>query len=93
MELNYLQEFVTLARTLHYSEAAEELFVSQATLTRHIQALEQELGEPLFSRTTRKTSLTEFGQAFLPYAESMVQLQNSSAASAAAPIRAMIFFI
>ena len=44
METGHIKEFVTLAECLSYSEAAERLFISQPSLTKHIQALERELG-------------------------------------------------
>ena len=53
METGHIKEFVTLAECLSYSEAAERLFISQPSLTKHIQALERELGAALFVRTTR----------------------------------------
>lgn len=73
MELHYLQEFVTLERIRNYTHAADALYTTEATLSRHIKSLEKELGEPLFVRTTRKIELTEFGIKFLIYAEKLVQ--------------------
>ena len=68
MELFQLKEFITLSRTLSYSEAAFMLDVSTSTLSRHIQLLENELGDKLFERTTRSISLTDFGVMYLEYA-------------------------
>jgi DNA-binding transcriptional LysR family regulator len=48
------------------------LFTTEATLSRHIIGLEKELGQLLFSRTTRKVELTEFGAGFLTYARRLV---------------------
>lgn len=76
MEINYLNEFVTLARIGNYLTAADQLFISQSSLSRHIKALEEELGSQLFNRTTRKISLTEFGKIFLPYATEITELQT-----------------
>lgn len=73
MDTGYLQEFVTLADTLSFSEAAFRRHISQSALTRHIHALEKELDEPLFARTTRRTALTEFGALFLPYARRIAE--------------------
>lgn len=72
MELQYLREFVTLERIRNYTRAADALYTTEATLSRHIRALEKELGQPLFLRTTRRTELTQFGQKFLVYAEKIV---------------------
>ncbi|MDY3918223.1 MAG: LysR family transcriptional regulator [Candidatus Limivivens sp.] len=75
MDINYFKEFSVLAETKNYWEAAERLYINQSTLSKHIKAMEQELGVPLFARTTRKVELTEFGTAFLPYAQSIVRTQ------------------
>lgn len=75
MDINYFKEFSVLAETRNYWEAAERLFVNQSTLSKHIKAMEKELGVPLFSRTTRKVELTEFGKALLPYAQSIMHTQ------------------
>lgn len=76
MNLNYFKEFVILSETRNYWEAAERLFINQSTLSKHIKAMETELGLPLFDRTTRKVALTEFGQTLLPYAQSITNIQT-----------------
>ncbi len=76
MELDYLKDFLILADTKHYTEAAERLFISTSTLSRRIQAIEKSLGKPLFNRTSRRVELSEFGRQFYPYAEKFVFLQN-----------------
>ncbi len=76
MELNYLKEFIVLAEVGNYLEAADQLYISQSSLSRHIKSMEDELGTPLFHRA-RKISLSEFGKIFLPYAHQMVNLQQS----------------
>ncbi len=73
MELKYVQEFVTLTEYMNFSNAAEEMFMSQSTLSKHIRTLEGELGGTLFNRTTRSIALTELGYAFLPYARTLSQ--------------------
>lgn len=75
MEINYIREFVTLAQTGNFSEAAETLFISQSSLSKHIHVLEKELGAPLFDRNTRKVCLNQFGELFMPYAATIVQAQ------------------
>ena len=66
MEIEYIRQFALLARDCHFQSAADELFISQSTLSKHIAALEKELGQKLFHRTTRQVELTDFGRAFLP---------------------------
>ncbi len=79
MELKRLEEFVTLAETGNYLEAADALFLSQSTLSKHIMALEKELGVHLFERTTRKVRLSSDGECLLPYAVKITQLGREAA--------------
>ena len=72
MTTEYLREFILLAETGNYTAAAEPLFISEATLSRHIMALEQELGTELFKRMPRSIKLTEAGTIFMPYARQIV---------------------
>lgn len=81
MELQYLREFVTLERIRHYTRAADELYTTEATLSRHIRALEKELGQPLFLRTTRQVELTQFGEKFLTYAKKIVSTMEECEAN------------
>ena len=83
MELNYINEFITLAEIGNYLEAADELYLSQSTLSRHIQSIENDLGVQLFNRTTRKVELNEFGKTFLPYARQMQLLKKDYTAALA----------
>ena len=64
MTLNQLESFLVLARRLNFTQAAEDLFISQPALSRMISALEQELGIQLFYRSSRSVSLTPAGRAF-----------------------------
>lgn len=76
MELNYLKDFVVLAQIRHFQEAADVLFTSQSTLSKHIKSIESELGEELFIRSRKRTELTEFGKHFLPYAQKILDIQQ-----------------
>ena len=76
MEINYLREFVVLAQTGNFMEAADALYCAQSTLSKHIRNMEEELGVPLFERTTRKVAITRFGQLLLPYAKQIAELQD-----------------
>ncbi|MBR2287341.1 MAG: LysR family transcriptional regulator [Clostridia bacterium] len=76
MELKYIREFVSLAETGNYFETAERLFITTSSLSRHIKALEEELGMPLFDRTTRKVALNRHGRLFLPYAKQFVKIDD-----------------
>ena len=76
MDLNHIKEFVLLANINNFQEAADSLYISQSTLSRHIQSLEKELQNKLFERTTRTVRLSEFGKFFLPYAQEMVCIEQ-----------------
>ena len=58
-----LRAFEAAARRLSFTEAAEELHVSQAAVSRHVRNLEAELGTPLFRRLHRLVELTPAGHA------------------------------
>ena len=69
MTLLQLQNFKTLARVLHYTQAAAELHIAQPSLSYSIKELEKELGVKLFEKDSRHIKLTVYGEQFLPYAE------------------------
>lgn len=72
MDIQTLREFLLLSKTLNYRVAAESLFITQPTLSKHIKALEAELDCELFSRTTKEVAITENGRIFREYAERIV---------------------
>jgi DNA-binding transcriptional LysR family regulator len=61
--LAFFQGFEAAARTLSFTRAAEELFITQSAVSRQIKALEDHLGLKLFERRPRSLTLTENGQA------------------------------
>lgn len=65
MELRWLEDFITLARTRHFSRAAESRNVAQPTFSRRIKLLEEEMGTTLINRQTLPLSLTPAGEEFL----------------------------
>src|SRR5690349_12115287 len=69
MELQQLKYFQTVARLQHFTRAAEELYISQPSLSRSIARLEEELGAPLFDREGRQVRLNRLGQTFLKRVE------------------------
>jgi LysR family transcriptional activator of glutamate synthase operon len=69
MELLQLQYFLAVARLGHVTEAAQSLYITQSSLSKTIQRLEEDLGVPLFDRIGRKLRLNEFGSRFLRRAE------------------------
>jgi DNA-binding transcriptional LysR family regulator len=61
--LGFFQGFEAAARTLSFTKAAEELFITQSAVSRQIKALEDHLGIRLFERRPRSLALTESGEA------------------------------
>src|SRR5581483_3264279 len=66
MEMHQVRYFLTVARTLNFTRAAEQCNVSQPALTRAIRQLEEELGGELLRREGKLSHLTELGQRMLP---------------------------
>lgn len=69
---DYLQEFLAVAKFKSFSEAAESLYMTQSSVSRHISALERYFDAPLFKRTSRSVELTPFGMLLVPRAESIL---------------------
>ncbi|MCC3160435.1 LysR family transcriptional regulator [Hymenobacter sp. 15J16-1T3B] len=62
MNLHHIRYFLRLADRLHFWQTAEQLGITQSSLSRHIQGLEQELGFALLERRSRTVRLTAAGQ-------------------------------
>ena len=72
MEISALQQFLVLAETLNFTQAAEKCFVTQPTLSRKIAVLENELGVRLFVRSRKSVMLTAEGSALVEHARRIV---------------------
>lgn len=72
MNLYQLYYFKTMAKLEHYTKAAEELSMTQPSLSNAISALESELDIHLFERHGRNVKLTKYGKKLLPYIENAI---------------------
>lgn len=72
MEMHQVRYFLAVARLLNFTRAAEACNVSQPSLTRAIQKLEDELGGPLFHRERTLTHLTALGRSMQPHLEQIL---------------------
>ncbi len=71
--LDALRVFCVAADSRNFRDAAQRLAISPQVVTRVVKVLEDELGEPLFHRSTRGVHLSDFGQQLLPQARDAVQ--------------------
>lgn len=62
MKLEYMKEFIKLADSLNITTTSESLFISQSTLSRHIKAMESELGYPILITSSHGIRLTDEGE-------------------------------
>jgi DNA-binding transcriptional LysR family regulator len=82
VELYQIRYFLALCGTLNFARAAEQCNVSQPSLTRAVQKLEQELGGLLIRRERRRTHLTELGELVRPMLEEVVSHSLRTVAAA-----------
>jgi DNA-binding transcriptional LysR family regulator len=74
MDINALKTFLEVAKTRHFGNAAETLFVSQSTVSARIKTLEDQLGVELFVRERGNIRLSPSGDALITHAKSMMTL-------------------
>lgn len=72
MTIDHIRYFVEVAYCRSFSQAAQNLYISQPNLTKYIAALEKSLGVKLFDRTTRRVELTEAGERLLSKAQTVL---------------------
>jgi len=76
MDTELLKTFIEVNRTRHFGKAADNLFITQSTVSARIRQLEDEVGAPLFIRARNDIQLTAAGQRLLKYAESILITWN-----------------
>ena len=72
MSVKQLRAFLAVAHTLNFAHASERLNLSQPALSLTIKGLEEALGGALLQRSTRKVTLTQEGELFLPMARQLL---------------------
>ena len=78
MEIRQLEIFVCVARNLNFSRAAEEMHISQPSVSAQISSLEKFLDSQLFIRNTKEVSLTKTGLDFLVYAKKILSMRDQA---------------
>lgn len=78
MELHQIRYFLSVAETLNFTRAAEQLRVSQPALTTAVRKLEEELGAPLFHREGKRVLLSELGQIMRPHLMQALERMESA---------------
>src|SRR5579862_9941149 len=78
MDLGQLEVFLAVAQEGRFSRAAEKLYRTQSAVSQSIRKLEEEVGEPLFDRSSRDGVLTDAGRVLQEYAERLLNLRNDA---------------
>ena len=78
MDLSQLEIFLTIAQEKSFSRAAEKLLRTQPAISIALKRLEEELGEPLFDRSSKSGTLTEAGRILHSYAQRMINLRDEA---------------
>jgi len=85
MEFQLLRSFVAVAECGGFHRAAEQLNLTQSTVSQQIKRLELQTRRPLFRRTTRSLALTDDGEMLLGDARRLLQLEEAARQRLAAP--------
>lgn len=78
MDFRQLETFIEVVNLKSFSKAANKMFLTQPTVTNHIQSLEKGLGIPLFNRSGKKISTTEAGELLYNYAIEILNMRDSA---------------
>lgn len=78
MDLHQLYIFTNVVEHKSFSKAAQALYLSQSTVSSHIQSLEKHLGKPLFDRIGRDTTLTPYGERLYYWAVKLLKLKDEA---------------
>ncbi len=78
MQLHQLSIFVQVAEKKSFSKAAEEIFLSQSTVSTHISSLEKHFGQKIFDRLGKEVVLTPFGERLYYWSRELLKLQETA---------------
>lgn len=78
MQTEHIREFLMLASTMSFSRTAKNLYITQSALSRHIAAIEDELGAKLLIRDSHHVRLTDIGRSFLRDSELTISAYDNS---------------
>jgi DNA-binding transcriptional LysR family regulator len=81
MDLSQLETFLAVVEERGFSRAANRLHRTQPAISHTIRRLEEEVGEPLFERTSREGTLTAAGELLREYAERLLRLRGEATAA------------
>lgn len=85
LDLDVLEMVVAVADTRSFVRAAEHVHRSPSALSMQIKALEDALGKPLFTRTTRQVELTQEGRTLVDYGQRMLAMREEAWAAVVRP--------
>ena len=78
MDINQLEVLIAVATERGFSRAADKLYRTQPAVSQAIRRLEEEVGEPLFDRSSKDGTLTASGQILLKYAQQILNLRRDA---------------
>lgn len=78
MEFNQLEIFVSVVKHKSFSKAAKELYLTQPTISSHIQNLEKALLTTLLDRRSKDIRLTHSGKIFYSYAVELINVRDQA---------------
>src|SRR5689334_25422260 len=81
MDFFQLETFLAVAQTKSFSAAATQVHRTQPAVSQMVRKLEEEIGEPLFDRSTRDGMLTDAGRVLEEYAQKLLNLRSEARSS------------
>jgi DNA-binding transcriptional LysR family regulator len=78
MDINQLEVLIAVANERGFSRAADKLYRTQPAVSQAIRRLEEEVGEPLFDRSSKDGTLTASGEVLLKYAQQIINLRRDA---------------